>query len=445
MKNPFEKLVPRFSAPNQPVSEDITISQKHSVASLEKKVPSSVRLFDVQNKAGKFTDLPFIKENLKNETDRKIEKEKQALLQIFESGNIETIIDFLQEDAALNFIFNKEIEQTKEQYREQLSSATFLNNKDWKILTGLKIFDIATLEHSIGTYLVIKEKIEERLKELGQEIIREGVPLEQLYRACLLHDIGKMAIPEFILNSQATDEDWTRCFMMLDSDEQDEILVKNEIIVPDAVRDDIDEMINFFAKKRIRAVKFVPIKAILTQEQQDSLLSLGINPDNPLRTIMQIHEEKSEEILNSLDYVIESMLAGNHHNYKHVSKKLGEKPSSLSALHISTEIASNILHLGDVQQALNGDRAYHHKQPMLRIMAFLIDDAAKGTVDPTITASWINDELKKMSPAYLAEVKNKKALHQDAKYVQERYDELVDIENFISTILPEKNSIPIAT
>ena len=431
MRNNYENLVPSFKLPEKPIPSS---NDGSLVASVEK-----IRSFDVGHKATDFTGSPFVRENAQLKIEREITKNKQELSDLFKSGNIENITDLLKEKEVLNLEFNKEIKITKEKYSEQLSAATFLNNNDWKILTGLKIFNESTLEHSIGTYLVIKEKIEERLKDLGQEIVHEGVQFEQLYRACLLHDIGKMAIPEFILDSKTTDEDWVRCFMMLDENEQDDILVKNKTIVPDAIRDDVDEMINFFEKNRIRAVKFVPVKAILNEKQIKMLENLGMNSNDPLRTIMQIHEEKSEEILNSLGYVIESMLAGNHHNYKHVSKKLGEKPSSLSAIHISTEIASNILHLGDVQQALNGDRAYHHKQPMLRILAFLIDDAENGTIDPEITAKWIADELKKMSPQYLSEIRSKNASHQDAKYIQERHDELLDIENFILTTLTKNN------
>lgn len=388
--------------------------------------------------------LSKIMKNLKKKG--RFQKKKQELVKLFKSGseNIQNITNFLNEKELLDFQFNKEIQETKEKYAEQLSSATFLNQMDWKILTGLRLFDEKTLEHSIGTYLIIKEKIEERLRDLGQDIVHEGVQLEQLYRACLLHDVGKMAIPEFILNNKVTDDDWVRCFMMLEENEQDEILVKNEIIIPDAIRGDVNEMISFFTKNRIRAVKFVPIKAVLNEEQKMTLSSLNIDSENPLGTIMRVHEKKSEEILNSLGYVIESMLAGNHHNCRHVNKKLGEKPNSLSAIHISTEIASNILHSGDIQQALNGDRSYHHKQPMLRIMTFLIDDAEKGIVDPEITAKWIADELKKMSPQYLNEIRLKQAKHQDPKYIQARHEELLEIENFIFTTITKKTSEKIA-
>lgn len=448
--NPFEhqhhaaKFNPDNFAPKK-IETDLPCDNAERTAetipsqSIRKLKPSEMEKFDLEtilrrNRSFRSReDLTAKKETASEETER------AKIKTFFQTGNFEEITNLLANKGVESLAFHKEVLRIKNDYKENLSSADFLTHEDWRILTAIELFDKKTFEHCVGTYIVARKKIEERLVELGQEIIQEGVDLAQFYRGCLFHDIGKMAIPEFILNNTTTDAEWVFHFMELSEDEQDKILVENKIIVPDAIRNDFEKMADFFTDNRIRAVKFIPIKAVLSKEQLELFIKLGLSQDDSLGEIMRIHEKKSEEILLELGYVIESLLAGNHHNYKHRDKKLGEKPTSLSAVHISGEISSNIIHLADVQQALNGDRSYHHKQPMLRIMAFLIDDAENEIIDPIIAARWIDDELRKINPAYLDEIRNMKAKHQHHDYLQKRHTEIQIIDDFLNDNLPEKN------
>ncbi|EKE18528.1 MAG: hypothetical protein ACD_9C00307G0005 [uncultured bacterium] len=440
---PHDKKIPFGSLP---FIEYKAIANNEEVKEKENQAPSALKMplrpFDAKYSARKFTANPILEENRKLHIATEIKQQSEANKKLFKSGKIKEISEFLLNEKVHDLEFEKEINKTKEEYGEQLSSATFLNNKDWKILTGIKLFNKETLEHSIGTYLVAKEKIEKRLKELGIEIQQEGATLEQFYRACLFHDVGKMAIPEFILRNETTDHEWAIGLAMLNENEKDEIFIRifdeRGLTITDDIRHDPDALADFFEENRIRAVDFVPIKSILNKQQLEQFEEMGLDPNKPLKKIMELHEKGSEEILKNLGFVIESMLAGNHHNYNHKDKKLGEKPVSLSILHISIEISSTILHLADVQHALNGGRSYHHKQPMLRILAFLIDDAKRGKILPDITALWIKDELSKMNSAYLHEVRTMSASHQDAKYKKQRRMELELIEDFLEENLHEK-------
>lgn len=371
---------------------------------------------------------------------------KETLNELLDSKNIEEIITLINNDKLENLSFFKETERIKTEYAEYFSDATFLTPQDWKILTVIELFDKKILEHSIGTYQLAKEKIEHSLIEIGYDIKQEGVKFEQLYRACLMHDIGKLVIPKFILNNKTTDEEWTKYFMELSEEQKSEILSAQKIIVSTEIKNDPKKMTNFFSRNRIRAVKFVPITSLsdkfLNEEEKEYLRENGIDPNQSLGEIMQIHEKKSEEILKSFGFETEALLAGNHHNYRYKDKSLGEKPVSLSTMHISIEIASNIIHLADIQQALSHDRSYHQKQPSLRIMAYLVDDAKKNIVDSRVTALWINDELKKMNPAYLKEILSMKALYQHHSYLIARNLELKSITEFLIDNLPaEKLSL----
>lgn len=404
--------------------------------------PKNHRLFDTEGKL-KFSDNPSLRDNtefhIKAQAQAKAEENKR----IFKSANIENITKFLLDDKVIDFEFAKEIEKTKNEYASKLANATFLNQKHWKLLTGLRLFSKETFEHSVGTFLILKEKIK-RLPKLEKEIVGEGVTIEQFLWSGLSHDVGKMAIPDFVLNNKTTDHDWAIGLAMLDDEEKDEIFIKifedKGFAIPDNARHDPNALAQILEEKRIRAVEYVPIKTILTQEQIQKMEEFGIDANLPLKKIMEIHEKKSLEILKEMGFVVEAMLAGNHHNYNYKDKKLGEKPTSLSALHIGIEISSTIIHLADVQHALTGDRSYHHKQPMLRILAFLVDDAQRGKILPGLTAAWIRDELSKMSRAYIEEVRTMSAKHQDQNYLKQRKEELELIEDFLEDNLDEEIS-----
>lgn len=412
----------------------------------DSREPENFRVFNAAKQKILLHNHPAIRENqrLHEEAERIARREQNKKL--LRSGDTEKIIKFLQEDKVMDFEFAKEIEKTKQEYALQLADATFLNQKHWKLLTSLRIFSKETFEHSVGTFLILKKAITE-MPELQNQIIEEGVTIEQFLWAGLAHDSGKIAIPKFILDSHTTDREWAIGLAMLDEEEKDEIFIKifydKGFVIPDEAKHEPEKLAEILEEKRIRAVEYVPIKTILTSDEIETMSKIGLDANTPLKKIMAIHEKKSEEVLKNLGFVIEGMLAGHHHDCSYVDKKLGEKPASLSALHIGIEISSTIIHLADVQHAMSGERSYHHKQPKLRILAFLVDDALKGKIMPQITALWLQNELSKMSPGYLNEIRNMDAKHQDPQYLKQRNEELELIEEFIlDNLSSEKSNLP---
>ncbi|KKQ44491.1 MAG: hypothetical protein US63_C0026G0010 [Candidatus Moranbacteria bacterium GW2011_GWC2_37_8] len=399
-----------------------------------------LRSFEIQNHTTDFKNHPAIKESEKLYEAHIAREKAEKNLKLFKSRDIDEIISFLNNTENEDLEFQKEIKQTKTNYAEQLASATFLDSKDWKILTGLRLFNMETFEHSIGTYLIAKNKIKERLTEIGIEIQHEGVRLEQFYRACLFHDIGKMAIPDFVLSKKATNLDWVTGFMTLDEEERVAILVEKDLPIPnDIIYGTPQDMTNYLEKERIRAIDFVPAKTLFNPEEVHVLKDIypEMAENDSLKSFLRIHEKKSEEILQGLGFILEAFLAGNHHNYKHADKKLGEKPATLSALHISIEIASTILHLADIQQALDSNRSYHSKHNTLRIMAFLVDDAKNEIIDSKLTARWIKDEMLKITPEELNEIRNMHSTNTNDKDLKMRHEDLMAIENFLEKNLQQ--------
>jgi hypothetical protein len=53
-------------------------------------------------------------------------------------------------------------------------------------------------------------------------------------------------------------------FMELAPDQQDDLLVEHAIIVPDAIRNDLEKMCDFILKNRADGIDFVPMKTILS-------------------------------------------------------------------------------------------------------------------------------------------------------------------------------------
>jgi len=380
-----------------------------------------VRPFDARFGAPDFISHPMLKENSELRLVQEKEEAKKNIEKILFSGNLEEIIRFLQEEKNEDDVFLLEIERVKKEYASELSSATFLNEKDWKILTALEIFDKGTFEHSVRTYLIAKEKLETRLTDLGHEIEAEGVILKQFYVACLFHDIGKLSIPKFILNSVIHDNVWTHLFMELPHEQQDEILTDNFLPVPDEYRNDHEKLHAFFEENEFRAVSAVPIGEAYTKPEEVAIMKeRNIDVTLSLTKIMEPHEKNSKYILKKIGYGLEAILAGSHHSYN-ANDDSYEMPISISALQLGVQSA--IMHFADLEDALSSDRSYGEKKPFMRKINIMLKHANEGNLPmKQVAASWINDDLKEISredllaaSEYLKSVNNFLAEHIEKK------------------------------
>ncbi|MEK7555719.1 MAG: HD domain-containing protein [Patescibacteria group bacterium] len=324
------------------------------------------------------------------------EQERSARL-IAQGGDYKAIDRELEKSR----LFDEQIKRVKEQ-----AFIGFLTPENWKMLTALELFDKGTFEHSVETYHIARNKIEKVLD--GQVIIaklieQEGVLLEQFYRACLFHDIGKIEIPNFLINNKLTDGDWMDILCRMVCEEHNEELsravIKKTGLSLGALSDE-QHLRAVFAEKLLRAVKLVPVKEALTGEEIEELKARGFSPDMSLSKILEAHEEASERILREAQFDIEGKLVGQHHNYK--GKKIDEMevPVATSSLCISVSLA-DVMHLADVQQALQQHRSYKTKQSKICMLATLAHQAELGYVSEYIAYLWINDEMKDISPEEL--------------------------------------------
>lgn len=326
------------------------------------------------------------------------EKTKRRLVELFQSGNLEEIMAFILDESE-NVIFEQEMQRVKNEYREDLSYATFLMEKDWRILTALELFDKGTFKHSIHTYSIARKVLGNGPAKLRREIEQEGTILEQFYITCLFHDLGKFAIPKFILNSTVTDEVWNDIFLtQLSSEEQDEIFASHNppLIVPDRIRKNHAQLHKFFKDNDFRAVTVVPIrKAFNKPEELAAFEERGIDSNWPLLKIMGPHANNSRIMLKKLGYGLEAILAGHHHSNSSPHEQESENPTSTSALQVFDELSADTIQTFDVFEALSGDRSYTSDSSWTKKYHVVIHLAEIGKIkNKWIPASIINTILK---------------------------------------------------
>lgn len=340
-----------------------------------------------------------------------------------------------------------EVAKTEKKQEEIIKELFCLSRKDLEMLTILRLFDKRTFDHSIDTHYTAKKKITRKLEEGFSffDLIRsENVSEEQFERACLFHDIGKISIPNFLLDSHYTDENWAQAFANMPRWRIHWTIMKNNLDIPKDLLDDPESLMEHILKKRIRAVKFVPIRMLFSKKQIRDLDHRGFFDGLSLLNIIQTHEKESEKILEFMGYPTEARIAGSHHNYA-ATEGSHKNDGSPSYLMKEGGFAADIVHLADIQEALKSNRPYLSQRPMLRTLAFMIDDAKKGLVDVRITYLWVKDEFEKIDENYLNCVR--KCTENDTSHenLRDRKEELELIESFILDAKEIYESSPFAT
>lgn len=292
----------------------------------------------------------------------------------------------------------QEMIRVKSKYQEALAKIEFLTDKDLEMFTIIDLYDEDLAAHSLETYRIAKEKVE---RELAFEVIlvdlfaKEGVTSEQFFRACLLHDIGKIEIPNFILNNSINNNemDFYLRGLVLEKKDQ-EIIDRLEIRTGEKV--DVDnevELKEFLRKYRLRSVHFVPIKFILSETEQEIMEARGFDLNSSLMDIIKTHEGYSEIILKAEDLPVESALAGSHHNYHGGGSPY---PLTIDALHLSVDMVE-LIRIADMTEALTASRTYNKagfSKP--KVLKIILDEARVGRINTEMAYLWIEDEIKQL-------------------------------------------------
>ncbi|MHB0865413.1 MAG: hypothetical protein ACYC1Y_00695 [Minisyncoccota bacterium] len=287
-----------------------------------------------------------------------------------------------------------EVTRVKALYEERLSGEQpFMTEEVWTAFTIMELFHPETAEHCAETYRLARDKVERHL--LGSGVLladlfaEEKVTLPIFYRACLLHDVGKVDIPYEVISNTVSDQECA-CLLTLN---QDDTLVHNAFaehhILP---TDDPDALIRDLATMGRRPMNIAPAEMLLAPETIEKLVKRGVDVSQTLAELIRPHEAHSASILEVLGFPEESKLAARHHNYQNLPI---ETPIAIGSLGVSVDLAE-ILHLADVEQAMVAHRGYKLSATNLEAMVTLVRHVEHGIINSEVVALWVRDEIENL-------------------------------------------------
>ena len=301
-------------------------------------------------------------------------------------------------------------------------SAVFAEHPDecWEMLAILHLFDEGTAQHSVETYEIARKKIERFsfAKIPLQSEICEKIDLPTFYRACLLHDIGKIEVPYSIIVNRISDSECAQKLF-----ERKDILLErlayylkvpeNTLTLPVTITSPEALLTYLLDVCHVRPQTIAPVRLLLEgmPEADINTIQAQLNHcnrtlDDSLIDIMHTHDEYSQKILEKYDMSTEGILAGSHHKSSHHEYKI-----AVGAIQVTIDL-SHIIHLADVQNAILSARSYKGEQTPISALKILATHAERGYVDSYITYIWIADELQKLK----AEHDTTKNLEEDSDY-----------------------------
>lgn len=304
---------------------------------------------------------------ISQETDIRSDSEERAR-DICRCGDYFTLLEQLRESS----LYEGERDRIRREYKEELAGAAFLSDAEWEALTVLELYDELTFRHALRVFGTIREKVSSR-RELGiflrAHLFREDISKEDLYRAALLHDIGKIAIPKEILHDVTTDEEWIMLAKAF-------LHQKNFESISDALAEN----------PHLRAKDLVPFSCTISSDIATELRKEGIDPELPLGLIMGRHAVLSGEILRAYGFRVSAEIAESHH---HRPETEDLEPISLSSFR-----ASWILRAADIFDAIKHPRSYKSGNTLEKTLAILGREAEQGFIDHKLVTLWIADELR---------------------------------------------------
>lgn len=318
-------------------------------------------------------------------------------VEIADAGGYAAALERLREEGLLS----GEVGRIQETCRESLEDAVWMTEADWEMLAVLRCFDEKTALHCVNTYRIAKAKIEEITlsgHHMSELVGREGVTLEQFYRACLFHDIGKCCIPRATLNNTLHDADWDEhlCEEVLEN-KNATLIEKMRARLGDLppVEEGREGLLAYLKDHHERAMHFVPLASVVGEEELVRIVETfpDIDPrEHTLADVIAKHEHASGEILTAVGLDVEGELASQHHNYEHSPLRY---PMSGATLHLSAKW-EELLKLADMTQALSAARAYKGGWSTPIVCEALLEEVKRGDVTNILAALWIKNEFSHM-------------------------------------------------
>lgn len=306
-------------------------------------------------------------------------------------GNFFVIEKTLRDNRLLDAI----VSGVKQVYDTDLTNIDWLTPTDFELFAILDLYDRALAKHSLAVLNLLQQKITrpvcyQQIHFLDL-VTNSGISLEQFWRGCLFHDLGKIKIPNFILNNATTNQELLKILLnQLLVDQNLLATIANQTKDANIPLNSTDELNAYLKQYNLRAIHLLPVKFFLSTDELTKLSQAGFTVDQPLHDIIKIHEAYSKDILTQKGFVIESELAGSHHDYRRQgSSILLEIPE----LHFIVD-AVELIRLADMTEALSTPRSYtKNSLPLPKIMSIILDEATAGKIDLTLAYLWIKEEV----------------------------------------------------
>lgn len=291
-------------------------------------------------------------------------------------------------------LIEREKYRVRKKYDRVFDALPEVNDRDLEMFTILDLYHKGTAEHCAETYLLAKTKIEKRLASgvvLSNLFEREFVSTEEFFRASLLHDVGKIEIPRFIIGHSMNDDAMNIFLRGLVVDKHDpEVIARlNEATHARTSMATVEELDAYLKENHLRSIHFVPARMVLSSSQLEALEERELDAEMSLMDIIRGHEEFSRSILESVGLSVESELAGLHHNYQGSGSRY---PLAFGSLHMNVDI-EEFLHLADVEQALTAIRGYKSGFSKPRVLRIIMEEVECGRIPKEAAYLWVDDEI----------------------------------------------------
>ncbi|MCB9810791.1 MAG: HD domain-containing protein [Candidatus Nomurabacteria bacterium] len=326
--------------------------------------------------------------------DLEIDSEELASQAVAKSGNFYTIKNALEEENLLH----GQIERVKSEYKEDLDRLEFLSNSDLEMFTIVELYDKNLAFHCIETFELAKSKAERTLAfdiVLIDVFASENVTPEQFYRACFLHDVGKVYVPNFILNNKVkVDEIAEKLDQNLNQSDTDTLANIARKTDSDITGKSPEEIKQLLEEHHLRPAHVLPVKYLLSADEitiTENHYHLDINQS--IMDIIETHEGHSADILHQAGYEIEADLAGAHHNYH---GRGSNHKKTLEALHLAVYSVDTVelLRMADITRALGDNRSYKSSLSKPKIWKVILEETKAGNISPIMAYIWLDDEVK---------------------------------------------------
>lgn len=278
------------------------------------------------------------------------------------------------------------------------SSEKLFREEEISYLALLEQKDSTTVNHSIGVVRILLQELPEFKDDLQIEMQKEGVLFETLLSSGLLHDIGKLGLPDSILQSTIKIAELRSLL--------EEGLREADPFVEQRLHDLglLAEGVSLASIPMSERLKIecdprecLSLEVVFGKDGSaiDEFWRYGFDPEQTsFMDVLRTHEEYSEKLVKGMDSLEDreaiAQLVGSHHNYKKLSHATLGTTSEILRI---TEFTAELLHLADVFHAIIQNRTYQLKASQLEALNIIREQTQKGIFKEPIAKRWIKQAL----------------------------------------------------